>query len=191
MNSIFHNERKIMRFFGLSRQHLYQLCYCNFNLIQAHCSFYVIWHVVKSITNLTEIALAGHKKVVWSGIIVSNPFPWSTLSQRNGLIQWYEKHVSVLTIITGLTVPMVYCITKKWLVTIIRKTRISVDHNNGPYWSVVCVRNHRAEWYDAWLNCEYSRLQAVGGIGTISTTGSISFMKYLSHSTKSVIDLFI
>ena len=44
------------------------------------------------------------KKVVCRGISVSNPFLWSTVSQRNGLIQWYKKHVSVWTIITGLRV---------------------------------------------------------------------------------------
>ena len=43
-------------------------------------------------------------------------------TQKGGM-KWYHRVKSV---------PMVYSITKKWLDTMIRKTRISVDHNNGP-----------------------------------------------------------
>ena len=86
-------------FLLLSWQVLNQLCYYNFSFLQAHCTFYVIWHMIKLITNLMEMVLAGDKKVVHRGISVSNLFLWSTVSQWNGLIQWYKTHISVLTII--------------------------------------------------------------------------------------------
>jgi hypothetical protein len=43
--------------------------------------------------------------------------------KQKGGVQRYQLFKSV---------PMVFCITKKWLDTMIRKTRISVHHNNGP-----------------------------------------------------------
>ena len=55
--------------------------------------------MIKLKPNLTEMALARHKKVVCRGISMSSLFLWPPVSQRNGLIQWYEQHVSVWTII--------------------------------------------------------------------------------------------
>ena len=100
MNSILCDERKIMIFLNCFHDNIYTSCVLlEPECIQAHWSFYLMWHMIKLKPNLTEMALARHKKVMCRGISMSSLFLWPTVSQRNGLIQWYEQHVSVWTII--------------------------------------------------------------------------------------------
>ena len=108
-------------------------------LIQAHCSFYDIWHVIKLKTNVMQMTLEDTKKVVGIGISMSNLSLWSTVSQRNGLVQWYKKQVSVWTVIMSLR--LVH--TMECLMTcIVRFSGIVMQLINPSWWRKMTIKWH-------------------------------------------------